>query len=55
MPSKDTEHNFFCTFDVAEALTDLIDSLPPTTGVAQQREAALAEFQAFLDWFLADA
>ena len=55
MPSKDVEHNVFCNFDVAEVLTQFIDSLPPTTCVSMRREMSIAEFREFLDWYLEDA
>jgi hypothetical protein len=48
----DMEHNVFCNFEVAESLTQLIDNLPSTTCVSVRREVALAQFRAFLDWYL---
>ena len=50
----DMEHNVFCNFEVAESLTQLIDNLPSTTCVSVRREVALAQFRAFLDWYLED-
>jgi len=51
----DMEHNVFCNYDVADALIQLIDNLSPTTCVSMRRELSLAEFQAFLDWFVDEA
>ncbi|MGA2885546.1 MAG: hypothetical protein ABSE80_10385 [Halobacteriota archaeon] len=48
----DMDHNIFCNYGVAEALTQLIDDLPATTCVSIRREISLAEFRAFLDWYL---
>jgi hypothetical protein len=48
----DIDHNVFCNYEVAEALTQLIDDLPATTCVSIRREISLAEFRAFLDWYL---
>jgi hypothetical protein len=47
----DMEHNVFCNFEVAEALTELMQSLS-TTCVSMRREISFAEFRAFLDWCL---
>jgi hypothetical protein len=48
------EHNVFCNYEVAEVLTQLIDDLPSTACVSMRREISLAEFRAFLDWYLED-
>ena len=43
----DMDHNIFCNYGVAEALTQLIDDLPATTCVSIRREISLAEFRHF--------
>jgi len=48
------EDNVFCNYEVAEVLTQLIDDLPATTCASMRRELSLAEFWAFLDWYLED-
>jgi hypothetical protein len=48
----DMEHNVFCNYEVAEFLTQLVDDMPPTSCVSMRREISLAEFRAFLDWYL---
>jgi hypothetical protein len=48
----DMGHNVFCNYEVAQVLTQLIDDLPATTCVSMRREISLAEFRAFLDWYL---